>query len=256
MSYASTSGHGSEEPNGSTVPAGKPAARPDRRTKDRRAGARGPGQLSDERRRRFGHDIQHEIGTITLLASVLSSSHDVGPESRQRARQILGEIGWLDELLRAYGEGSADVGARDYAAEPVRIDALVSDVVLPMRLTTQTRLILNAGVAWAYVDRLPFWRVMRNLMDNAVQAAGPTGIIDVAVHTTGELVEVTVSDDGPGFGPETSRPEARGLSIVSEFVAAWGGTFSTALSEYGGGLVKISVPAADNPGIQLISGGA
>jgi signal transduction histidine kinase len=256
LNYASTSGHGSDEPNGSNGPAGQPLSRPDRRARDRRAGAGAPGQLSEERRRRFGHDIQHEIGTITLLASVLSSSHDVGPESRQRARQILGEIGWLDELLRAYGSGAAYVEARDGVSEPVRIDTLVSDVVLPMRLTTQTRIILNAGVAWAHVDRLPFWRVMRNLMDNAMHAAGPSGTVAVVVHTAEELVEVTIDDDGHGFGPATNRPQAQGLSIVAEFVTDWGGTFTTAQSEFGGGLVRISIPAAGDPGVELMGGGA
>jgi signal transduction histidine kinase len=39
------------------------------------------------RRRQIGHDIDHQLATIMLLASLIDTADDVGTDSRQRARQ-------------------------------------------------------------------------------------------------------------------------------------------------------------------------
>ncbi|GAA2083989.1 helix-turn-helix transcriptional regulator [Actinomadura alba] len=55
-------------------------------------------------RRRLRHDIHHELGTIIMLASAVMVSDDVGPRSRERVEQLLGEARWLDHLLRQLDE--------------------------------------------------------------------------------------------------------------------------------------------------------
>ncbi|HXA62008.1 MAG TPA: hypothetical protein VNW94_22900, partial [Streptosporangiaceae bacterium] len=46
-------------------------------------------------RKRLRHDIRHELGTIIMLASAVAVSGDVGPGSRERIEQLLGETRWL-----------------------------------------------------------------------------------------------------------------------------------------------------------------
>jgi signal transduction histidine kinase len=69
-------------------------------------------------------------------------------------------------------------------------------------------------------------RVVTNLVDNAVRAAGPDGTVRIAVHRAGSVgqdVLVDVVDDGPGypFGPPGSS--RIGLDLVNRLLAACGG---------------------------------
>src|SRR3954469_10299777 len=135
-------------------------------------------------RRQISHDIHHELSTIMLLASLLAAGADVGPDSRERARHLLGETRWLHQLHLAYEDSVAGAGeVVRSSAEPVRIDLLAAEVVTAMQLSTLTRIGLAAQEAWAHVDRLEFWRGLRNLVGNAVRAAGADGRVEVRVTT-------------------------------------------------------------------------
>jgi two-component system sensor histidine kinase ChvG len=89
-------------------------------------------------------------------------------------------------------------------------------------------------------DRLG--QVLRNLIANAVSFSPPGGRISLAAARVGGMVEISVSDEGPGI-PEasleriferfySSRPEGEkfgthsglGLSISRQIVSAHGGT--------------------------------
>jgi hypothetical protein len=62
-------------------------------------------------RQQLSHDIQHELGTVMMLASLLASSDDVGPDGRRWASQLLDEARWLVELQNAYQETAAGSNA-------------------------------------------------------------------------------------------------------------------------------------------------
>ncbi|HKC29234.1 MAG TPA: hypothetical protein VKB75_14570, partial [Jatrophihabitans sp.] len=57
-------------------------------------------------RRRVRHDIQHQLGTLILLSSLLETSlknsQDVGEESRVRATQLRAELTWLRQLVEIF----------------------------------------------------------------------------------------------------------------------------------------------------------
>src|SRR5436305_14054292 len=80
-------------------------------------------------RRQLSHDIHHELSTIMLLASMLSSAPDVGADSRNRARHILEETRWLDQLHRAYYGNLGAAGRVQLTADPIRLDLLAAEVV-------------------------------------------------------------------------------------------------------------------------------
>ena len=139
-------------------------------------------------RRQISHDIHHELSTIMLLASLLEAAPDVGADSRERARQLLGETRWLHQLHLAYEESvvSADSAVRS-SVEPVRLDLLAGEVVAAMQLSTLTRIGFTVQEAWAHVDRLAV------LADNVVDVCqldvmfGP----ETAVDRLGELRRVS-----------------------------------------------------------------
>lgn len=192
------------------------------------------------RPRELRHDIRHQIATIKLLASLIESAADVGPDTRQRAAQILHETQWLDQLHRAYeGILSDRDGAIRPTVEPIRLDVIAAEVVGAVGLATSTQITLTAEETWARADRLDFWRALRNMVDNAVRAAGPDGRVSVRIANQARGAVAQVDDDGPGFGQVPRSGDSLGLEILQKLAAVWGGYLEIGRGELGGCRVRL-----------------
>lgn len=222
-----------------------------------------------QRRQALRHDIQHQVGTIMLLAGLLDGAADVGPASRLRLGQIEGEVRWLDQLLRAYDEtdlaaaplaavplaavplAAAPLDARSWDAQPhrgyrelIRLDVVADEIATALTLATTTRVTFDGTRVCAYVDRLALWRALRNLTDNAVRAAGPAGEVRISAGVEDGRAVVVVDDDGPGFGAAPPGLAGLGLRIARDMIAAFGGTVELRHGTLGGGCVRLVLPAA------------
>jgi signal transduction histidine kinase len=196
-------------------------------------------------RRQISHDIRHELSTIMMLADVLSGDPQMSEQARGRAQQILGETRWLHQLLQAYDQGLAGGDSSDMAqVEPIRLDAVAAEVVAPIQLSTRTRVIVRERQAWARVDKLGLWRALRNLVVNAVRAAGPDGAVEIRIEVLAGWAVIEVEDDGPGFDSEQPRTSSLGLGIVQQLVSAWGGELEINRGNLGGCCVRLLLPNA------------
>jgi signal transduction histidine kinase len=164
-----------------------------------------------------------------------------------------------------------DEGARVRSMTIVDLDELVLRVARDLRSQGKVHIDV-AQVAGGRVhgdcDQLRF--VVQNLIDNAERHAAGTVRIELA-HNDG-VVELAVSDDGPGVAPEQRQriferfvrlDEARsrrsgraglGLAIVKDVVTAHGGTVEVADTEPGARFV-VRLPAADNGSTTLPQAG-
>ncbi|MEV8516889.1 sensor histidine kinase [Dactylosporangium sp. NPDC051484] len=194
------------------------------------------------RRRQLSHDMHHELGTITMLASLLTTAPDVGEESRKRARQILGEARWLEQLQRAYGESAPE------RARPLRLDLVAAEVVEAMRLCSTADIRLTTGEAWAYVDRLALWRALRNVLGNALRATGASGRVDIRVFAADGWSVTEIEDNGPGFGAIEPGLASLGLGIVQEVATAWAGHLECRRGRLGGCCIRLRLPTAPGDG--------
>jgi C4-dicarboxylate-specific signal transduction histidine kinase len=195
-------------------------------------------------RRQLSHDINHELATIRLLTTLLTSAPDVGPESRRRAALILGETRWLEQLQRAY-ESAAEQGVPTAweADRPVRVDDVATEVVDAMRPASLTAIRIATTPVSARVNRLALWRVLRNIIDNGLRAAGQDGTVDVRIHDSGTgWAVIQIDDDGPGFGYADSGRTTWGLNIVQDFVLSAGGQLDIHRGGLGGCGVRIRLP--------------
>lgn len=194
-------------------------------------------------RRQINHDIHHELGTIRLLATLLTEAEDVGPDGRRRARLILGETRWLEQLLRAYDDTSDLRGPslQDNRCA-IEVDEVLFEVVDAMRTATLTPIRLTSERAHVRVSRLALWRALRNLLDNAIRAAGPSGAVDVRVSADSGWIVIEIDDDGPGFGASGSGRSSLGLNIVQDFVAHAGGQLEIRRGFLGGCCVSLRLP--------------
>jgi signal transduction histidine kinase len=205
------------------------------------------GELVDRQaavyRRQVAHDIRHELGTIMMLESALMTSKDLGQESRVRVLQLIAESHWLDELIRAYdavpGGGGGDANGL------IRLDELVTDIVRPIQLSGAAEVSVDAEVVCLQLDRLSLWRAVRNVLCNALDAAGPHGRLAVHVSSVDGFAAIDFDDDGPGFERDDSTGASHGLSIVEEFVDSCGGRIEIGRSELGGCRVRLLLPERD-----------
>jgi K+-sensing histidine kinase KdpD len=202
----------------------------------------------DQHRQQLSHDIRHELGTVMMLASLLVSGEDVGPDGRRRARQLLDEARWLVELQNAY-QDSAATGADAVPSrlEPIRLDLCARQAMAPVLLSSATAIDIIATEVWAVADRLAFWRALRNIVGNAIRAAGPSGRVVLRVERAEPWAVAQVDDNGPGFGSACSGIASMGLDIVRESVAACGGHLEIRRGGLGGCCVRMRMIATSVP---------
>jgi signal transduction histidine kinase len=158
---------------------------------------------SEAAMRRFLADASHELRTpiAALQATVETLLREQPPRPRRdqleaevaRGTQRLGRL--IDDLLNL---------ARLEANEPLRSESvdlakIGEAVVAETRTHTQASIsVAHDGPAVVVGDPEALTRVLRNLIDNAVHAAGDDGKIALEVQRSHAEVRATVSDDGPG----------------------------------------------------------
>lgn len=220
-------------------------------------------QAANDRQREFVADASHElrspVASIRQVAEV-AQAHPAALPDGELADVVLEESGRLhvlvDQLLvltRADGGG--------FRTTVVDLD--VDDLALAeARRISRTGLSVETGEVGAgrvRGDASALAQAVRNLADNAARHA--TSKVAVGVRVTGDEVELTVDDDGPGIPPDQRErvfdrfvrlDEARardaggsglGLAIVKEVVAAHGGTVVVSSSPLGGARFTVHLPA-------------
>ena len=128
------------------------------------------------------------------------------------------------------------------------------------------RLELNAdGPAWTPLTDRMAATVVRNLVENAVKYAGPGATAATTVGREGDVVTLTVADDGAGI-PERHLPHVferfyradpsrskrlggtgLGLSIVKHIAERFGGRAEASSREGFGTTITVTLPAEDEP---------
>ena len=162
-----------------------------------------------ERDARFASEVSHELRSplMTLAASieVLENTRDDLPERARTALELLSaDIDRLQQLVEDLLEISRfDVGAITLHLEEVLVVELVYQSVsilggggVPVIHDVDTEDLI------VRVDKRRFGRVIANLLDNANRYAG--GATSVTVERTGNLIHISVEDNGNGV-PEDER---------------------------------------------------
>ena len=213
---------------------------PTRRARSEHPGPRGGAELRElPYQRQVSHDIRHELGTIMLLGSVLLGSTDIGTQSRARVTQLLAEMRWLEQLLQIHENDASGTDPTAPARAPTRLDLVATDITRAVRLTTGARIRVDAHEIVVHADRLALWRAIRNVVDNAVAAAGPRGRVDLRIYTRRGQAIVEVDDDGPGFDPVATNTNSLGLEIVEQLLSAHGGRMAISRAPLGGCRVRL-----------------
>jgi two-component system sensor histidine kinase KdpD len=220
------------------------------------------GTLLDERRaqllRTVGHDLRNPLHTIQAVTTGLMSS---APDDRARASlaAVAAESERLDRIVANMLSASRiQAGALLPEVAPEHLAALVDATVTRLggAITQTVSVELPGDVPDVVVDAVQFDQVLTNLLENASRHGQLHGTIQIAARRVGARVELSVTDDGPGFGlaelagPEAFRPgpgsasTGLGLTVCHGIIAAHGGTLTLGNGVAGGAVVTVSLPAA------------
>ena len=176
---------------------------------DELEGAESRARRAEERTRSFVADAAHELRTpltgVQAAAETLLQYRDtLTDDDRERLEVLLvGEARragrLVDDLLAT---ARLDAGVTPVLA-PVDLGELLDDEVGRARLLSPGATV-NAGGARPSVagDAAALRGLLRNLLDNARRAAGPTGTVEVTTAVRGSSAVLHVRDDGPGVPAE------------------------------------------------------
>ena len=205
----------------------------------------------------IAHQIRTPLATALLYATNLRS---LNGEDDTKARMIAKAVERLqcverlvDDLLTYSRQGRFDT--RAFAVSPwlTSFTGSVVDHLEGGRVDLSVQASLDRSSLLGDAEALS--SALRNLIDNAVRATPDTVNIELgARRVTGNFVEISVADDGPGI-PESTRRRifepfytthrdgtGLGLTIVRGIVEAHRGAIDVAASTHGGALFNIRLP--------------
>lgn len=219
--------------------------------------------------KRFIADAAHQLRTpLTLIDSQI-----------QFARRLTNEMR-RDEVLQAMQESSRNMtdltnkllllsqaeasNTSAFIRHPVNLIAVIATVLeeivdLAQRKNIDLGLDAKIQSAWAMGNEVLFNAMIMNLVDNAIRYTPPNGKVTVTVTVNHNLINIAVSDDGPGIPAEIrdrvferffrnaapgQEGTGLGLAIVKEIALAAQGTVTLSSGDAQRGLiVAVQLPS-------------
>lgn len=188
------------------------------------------------------HDLRNPIGAISSIASLLLQKQDLPKDQRQ-----------MLDLIRISGQNSLELisdllhvntGKEEIAKVPVDIQTVLLYCVEILQFKAESkkqRILLKTERLILMVNREKIWRVLSNLITNAIKFSPEHSDIVVELFLAGDKALISVRDQGIGIPVElgekvfdiftkakrrgTAGEESfgLGLSIARQIVEAHGG---------------------------------
>jgi len=149
------------------------------------------------------HDLRSPIGAIVSLAGFMLDEEKLHPEELQMMNLIKvsgsDSLKFVDELLNRESSNNT------LEKELVDINALLSYCINLLQYKAdekQQKITLKSNSFSFYVNREKIWRVISNLITNAVKFSPPKTLINVTMETKIASVLISVKDHGIGIPDE------------------------------------------------------
>jgi two-component sensor histidine kinase len=194
--------------------------------------------LTNEVAHRVKNNLQITVALIALEAKS-AAAPCVGGYRAMQAR--IGAIAELYDLISRTGDGHA-----------IALDAYLEEIARAMSdslLASTSGIKIEVKAEALEIDPLravPLGLLVNELGTNAIKHAFPsgTGRIVLSVERDGDLIELTVADDGAGMKEKylARNSEKHGSDYVAIFVRQIGGTIAVSSAEGTGTSVRVRFP--------------
>lgn len=190
------------------------------------------GQLSGT----IAHELGNPLNAISGHVQLLARSPSCPQEMRQQLAVIETEVKRMTSIIRRFLDSARALTPKP---EPVVVSHLIDEalsltVSADARARIQVERDVPEGIGTVAIDPSLFRHVLTNFISNAVDAMTQGGQLSVRARRAGDQLALTVSDSGPGIGPEdrkhifepfySTKPKGKGtglgLAICREIAAA------------------------------------
>lgn len=223
--------------------------------------------IADHIHQQVAHDIRSPIAALTVVTQTIDN---IPEEQRILIRQAVQRIEDIANDLASRKINSQTVMDNDdtkiMSAQMVSgiLDLIVSEKRMQFRSHCDLRIDCNITKKsyglFANIHENTFKRVFSNLINNAVEALGQNGHIQVNLLSEGNNLLIQVNDNGKGIASEVlpklmqrgethGKKEGKGLGLfhARETVESWGGRMEIR-SEVGKGTeIRILLPKTSAP---------
>ncbi|WP_162341641.1 ATP-binding protein [Paenibacillus paridis] len=207
-------------------------------------------QLKDQLMTIVSHDIRSPLALQFQLIELLEEDRDSFNPDHREIIELLGDqirstLGMTSNLLEWFRSQKEDMSLRPQLLELYEV---VEECCHALHITSEAKqIIVNNHVAsgmLVYTDREALGLIMRNLLSNAIKFTGVGGLVQISSARLGDMVSVTVCDNGVGMVEEQigqlfaekelgslagtlgEKGAGLGLRVSQQFIQRSGGSLS------------------------------
>lgn len=207
----------------------------------------------------MAHEVRTPLGILHTTAQLLQRDRNLDSRSQDMTRMILEESRRLERLVSTLLDCASP---RPPQIRPQDVHELIGRTLELLqgqarKKSVNLRQQLRAEPSTVRCDGELIVQVLLNLVLNAIQMVPHGGTVDLATDRSGNSLQITVSDDGPGIPREirnrvfdpffTTRNGGigLGLTVTHQIILTHGGSIAVDNGPAGGARFTLTLP--DNP---------
>jgi two-component system sensor histidine kinase FlrB len=207
----------------------------------------------------LAHQLRTPLATALLYAANLTRPAIAESDRNRFAQRIAERLRHLERMIQEMllfvrGERvtTETVSSSELLDELTQVmEPQMRDKKVELRVSGGSRQVCVAGSRKALVGAL------LNLLENALQACGVGGLVEVRVKNEGGILQIEVADNGVGIPPSTrdhlfepfftTRPDGTGLglAVVKSVVESHGGEVRMESGHTNGTVFTVTLPVAE-----------
>ncbi|SHN09462.1 Signal transduction histidine kinase [Cyclobacterium lianum] len=207
------------------------------------------------------HDLRNPISSMVMMTDILLSDEQIKGDSRVLLEHIKTSCNNSLNLVSEMMQSNKNLATLN--REPVELDRILHYCVELLQHKAQEKnqkILIETVPVTALVSREKLWRVISNLIANAIKFSPKGKSIRVNMRKTPEKVIISIKDEGIGIpeeikskvfewytegkrsGTEGEKPFGMGLAISRQIISAHGGNIWFESEENKGTTFYIEIP--------------
>lgn len=201
----------------------------------------------------ISHELRNPLSVIESSLYLLKSRLTGDEAALKHISRINEQLNISSSIVAALLDLVRD---RPLLRERLQLHRLVQEVLATLLIPSGVKVQLEGlhQVPEFQGDGMQLRQALRNLLENALHAAGPSGEVRLQAHDRQGMIEISVADSGPGVAPEiqprlfepliSNKPGGTGLGLplAKRFIERHGGKILYAPGDSGARfLIKLPV---------------
>jgi nitrogen fixation/metabolism regulation signal transduction histidine kinase len=208
--------------------------------------------------RKLAHEVKNSLTPIRLTMEewLARGDQDQGGFRQQAAQIVIDEVNSLERRVRAFSELASEppLNRRELDAAAMIEERI--GFLRPAHPEVRYRFEAPEQPVVANADEDLVKAILTNLLENAAQAAGPSGTVMASLSAENGKVAIDIQDSGPGLSEQARRTlfeptisfkkggMGLGLSIARKSALLCGGDILLTKGDLGGAAFRVLLPAA------------